>query len=487
MEKISRKERKRLAKREKVLLKNKIELKKWQNYKAPKIPFLYFFYLMVILCMAYVISGIAQNFSSAMQNQVLDTFFGGQEGLSKYTIVLTLCTGISILTFFYRAKADRYGRKPILVINLIGIGIGMFVCFIANKSLPVYIVGLVLIFFFSPCDIQSLYVIEMSSEKYRAFNLALTKAIGTLGVVLIPIVRKYLPGNWQYIFIVPAIMGIIGGISGIFLCKESKTFVEYRIAYLRKDIRQGYKPPKKKSNSSQGGVLSAIKYMINHEELLWLFLACLLFAISSIGQANYAIVMQPDEQTVNSLASYSINSLNDDEVIEALIVYPFFAAAIILINGIVSDKCGRKKATIFACSAGFLSIIFFVAGIRSGWWPHIIGAFLGGFLGSYFAANDTFNVMCSEVAPTNLRSSVMSVLSVSLSIGSFISTLILLLLGKISKNIDIAIIIIIVVAISLAGALALLILKIPETSGRIINKMTGIEEDNSKTKKEKNA
>ncbi len=442
------------------LAKDEIEIKKWSDKKRKIRPHFYIFYAMVIFCLAYIVDEIATNINSVLQNDVFLDFFNSDYTL--YTITLTLCSSIAIFSFFYRPLADKYGRKPFLIINLFGIAIGMFICFIA-PILPIYIIGITILFFFAPCDIQVLYVIETSSDKRRALNLSITKAIGIMGVSVVPMLAAHVEQQgyiWQGAFLAPAIVALLVGIIGILLIQESEVFLDCKISNLEDRIRAAHKRGRKKEiiKNNEGGIIPAIKHMFKNKFFLWLFLAMFVFAISSIGQANYSII----------LSSKEYSPLSDTAIDNALILYPFVCAAIILISGIISDKFGRRMASILNVSVSLISIIFFIFAVRFNWNCWVIGSFLGLFIGGYLSGLDTMNIMCSEESPTALRSSIMSVISVSISAGSFVATAISILFDNLLNNLDISLLVGIMVPPSLCLALFVLLMKIPETKGKAL-------------------
>lgn len=445
--------------------KRKKEMKKWRHELSLPRSRYYLYYFIFILCLAYIIDEIATVINLTVQANVIETFFN--KDLSPYTLTMTLCSSITIFTFFFRVLADRYGRKPFLIINTIGMSLGMFICFLSFNSLPLYIIGVVIINFFIPCDIQVVYILETSKQNRRAFNLALSKAVGTLGICLIPLVRNLFSEKdaFQYIFLIPAIFGFIVGFVGLLFVKESEIFMKERLAYLKRQGRKKKIDPKKekekkKAKDAQGGLIAAIRYMLDNHTLLWLILVVGIFSLCSVGQTNYSIIMLS-----------GTSPMTEAEVSKAIFIYPFIAALIIITNGLVSDKFGRKTASIFTGISTMFSIIFFVVGVKANWNAYLIGIFLGGFLGGYYSTIDTLSVMCSEESPTSLRSSILSIMGVAMSVGSFIATAILLMIDAIIENPDVGLIAVFTVAPALIVALLVLMSKLPETNGKSLESL----------------
>ena len=436
------------------------EKKKWECIQKSKKPKFYFFYLVLILSMAYIIDEIATNINAAIQTEAVTTYFGE---VNKYTLVMSIAATISSVAFLVRSLADRFGRKPFLILNLFGMGVGMLVCFLA-RSLPYYLIGLSINFLFAPFDIQTLYIIEVSSEKRRAMNLSICKAIGMLGITIVPILKNALNiFGWQDAFFVPALLGLLTGILVIFFVRESDVFIADRINQIKLQLRKKPTKNKKKRKAKKDenpSLIDAIKYMFKEKTFLWLCLASLLFGICSIGTANYSLVLKP-------VSEGAITYIDADS---SIALYPFACALIIILNGIISDSLGRKVATIFDSVTAFLGIVFFFIGVVCTWHFALVGIFLGCFMGGYLSGVDTFNVLCSEKSPTMYRSSIMSIINVAIAVGTTIATAIFMTFNAVINNLNVGILIIIVIPISLAGALYVLFRKVPETKGTALDK-----------------
>ncbi len=438
--------------------KYKAELTKLTEEKRTKKPKFYLVYSLIILCLAYMIDEIASNIHGVVQTDAVNEFFA--DNPNAWTIIITIASGISILSFIFRSLADKYGRKPFLYINLFGMSVGMFFCFIA-PNIYLYVIGLVICFFFTPCDIQVLYIVETSSDRRRALNLSFAKAIGIIGISLISVFRKYFTlRGWHGVFLFPSIIGLIVGLLALFFMKETDVFIYNKIKIIKEKIK-----PSKKNNKEvavekkeEAGIITAAKYMINKKVLLWLFVVLFTFSIASAAQANYASVLKP-------LSNEIYEPMSEADYNAVILVYPFSCALIIVLNGLISDLFGRKKASVFDTIIALVGIIYFLFGTRINWNPYLLGVLLGIFIGGYFAGLDTINVICTEVSPTSIRSSVMSILSIASSGGTSVATLILILLREFISPFDMSVFIAILVPPVLAVSLLILLKKIPETKG----------------------
>ena len=107
---------------------------------------------------------------SAMQSEVVTEFFvrgKGMEfntGLAAFTAMSAPLYMMMILMPFYKSLADKYGRKLFLVLNTVGMGIGLGICMNAGGPL-VYICGMLVINFVMYNDMQVMYVMECAPRK----------------------------------------------------------------------------------------------------------------------------------------------------------------------------------------------------------------------------------------------------------------------------------------------------------------------------------
>ena len=90
-------------------------------------------------------------------------------------IVSFIAIPFQALSIFYRPLSDRFGRKIFLVINTLGMSLGMLVIALSH-NLALYVVGAVIIFFFVPHDMQVVYVMESAPAKHRAKIMHCKKA-----------------------------------------------------------------------------------------------------------------------------------------------------------------------------------------------------------------------------------------------------------------------------------------------------------------------
>ena len=68
----------------------------------------------------------------------------------------------------------------------------MLICMVAPN---IYIVGMLVIKFFIPNDVQVMYIMESAPEQHRAKLCSMTKTIAYIGVAGIPFLRMAFMGD----------------------------------------------------------------------------------------------------------------------------------------------------------------------------------------------------------------------------------------------------------------------------------------------------
>ena len=175
-------------------------------------------YLFMVLSLIYIVDEVASTISIQFQSNIINEFFVQNmgmeygEGLSLSSALGFITYPVTLLIVFYRPLADRFGRKPFLVINTFVMGLGLFLVYLSD-NIYIYMLGSSLMGFMVSHDMQCVYILECSSEKKRARNYALIKAVAILGTLLIPLLRETLMQNkserWHLVYLVPAILGFV--------------------------------------------------------------------------------------------------------------------------------------------------------------------------------------------------------------------------------------------------------------------------------------
>ena len=261
----------------------------------------YMIYLFMILALIYITDEMASTISIQFQANIVTEFFVknmGMEygaGLSLFSAIGFISYPVTVLIIFYRPLADKFGRKPFLVINTLCMGLGLFIVYL-SKDIYVYMIGSTLMSFMVSHDMQCVYILECSDEKSRARNYAIVKAVAILGTLLVPLLRATLMQNvserWHVVYLVPAMIGFVMAFFALLFAKETNAFLTKRIEYLKTPIEEREQRSKEEcEQNAQGGILTAVKFAFKHRQLRFLIIACCCFYLASLGTATYSTVM----------------------------------------------------------------------------------------------------------------------------------------------------------------------------------------------------
>lgn len=397
IEKITKTEQKQIAK-----------LQKMQTRSSSK----YFFVLLMLIAIVNILDEVTSNLTVTVQSSFITEFFVNNPFMGKYYTYedgLALHSGIGVFSYvlglftpFYKALADKWGRKPLFAISTFGMALGLLVINLSTSYI-MFLVGFAIISFFMGHDIQIIYILEEAPDKHRAKIYSFLKSFGILGVILIPTLRDMLMGDdatkWRNIFLVPALIGFAAVVLVLIFAKDTKVFISERIAYLSRpyEERQAEKEllkQQKQAQRNQSGVFNGVKYIFSNKDTKMLIISHIIF-----DSAMPAIALYFE-------SSMHRAGMSTSEITKALFMVPVIYATITFLSGFIADKFGRKTTVTgfsITCVVGY---ILFVVGILNGWAPYLIGVLAGLYQGSYWIGRDYMNVMMTEKVPTDIRASV---------------------------------------------------------------------------------
>lgn len=390
--------------------------------------------LFILLCAIYIVDEISSNINSTMQPQVILDLFripGGNVLSREYTKAVGIFTAVSMVSYvfmliapFYKSLADRFGRKPFLILNTFLMGVGMLICMIAPNFI-IYIVGALVITFVKSNDMQVMYIIETAPAKHRAKLCNLTKAVALVSVALIGVFRNlfYDENNlssWRLVFLIPAVMGIAIALICIPLIRETPVFIDRQLKKLgyqgtdQEDEGSGDGPVETvEKKSKDGGVLPALRMIFHDKQLRRILIAAMAFGLVTGITSYYTSVLE---------AARSAGRLTAHTISTVLIIFPFVNGLFTFICGFISDAVGRKKACFIYSVIAMAGLALFVLGARFGASAAVIGLGWGMFIGTIWSTTDTLIlVMPAESTPTGMRASVMGVMSLLLSVALAVS------------------------------------------------------------------
>ena len=453
---------------EKTLKNEKRELERLGKMQHRSSGSRYFLILLVLIAVVNILDEVTSNLTVTVQSSFVTEFFVNNPFMGKYYTYedgLAFHSSIGVFTYvlglftpFYKALADKWGRKPLFAISTLGMATGLLVIYLSSSYI-MFLAGFAIISFFMGHDIQIIYILEEAPDKHRAKIYSFLKSFGILGVILIPTLRDILMGDdatkWREIFLVPALIGFSAVVLVVILAKDTKVFINERIAYLSRPFedRQKEKELKKQhkeAQRNQSGVFNGVKYIFSNKDTKMLIIAHIIFDAAMPAIALYF------ESSMHRAG------MSTGDITKALFMVPVIYAAITFLSGFIADKAGRKTTvTLFSffCVAGY---VLFAAGILNGWNPYLIGSFAGLYQGSYWIGRDYMNVMMTEKVPTDIRASVVGAEGLLVIIGlalGYIATII----GMTAVPILWACLAVSIPAVSVAAIL--FALKVKETKG----------------------
>jgi MFS family permease len=384
----------------------------------------YLLFAMVVLTIIYIVDEITSNMNAAMQPYVLFDLFhittrnvntpeyaGAINKVAPWQVASNL---FLIISPFYKALSDKYGRRIFLMINTVGMGVGMLIV-MTSRSVVQYILGMLFMMFFTPNDMQVLYIMETAPKEKRATYSFIAKGIALISVSLIGVLsRAFLtdadPGSWRTVYLIPVIVAVAIGLGSYFFVRETPVFLDQRIALLSmtpEERRAKAEEDRKNSTAEEGGVFRAVKFIFKNKQLRWILIAGFLFFATTFYTSYYATVLE--------------GAMATEMVASVLIIYPFFNGLITILSGFFSDRLGRKKVCILLGGLALAGLLAFVLACRLGWGPAAAGIAYGCSIGGLWSMSDTIILtMPAESSPSGMRSSVMGTISVMIGAGMFV-------------------------------------------------------------------
>ena len=365
--------------------------------------------IMVILTIIYVVDEITSNINLMRPYMIFDLFRipGADAASDEYASAVSKMAVTSIPTYlfmflmpFYKSFSDRYGRKIFLVINTIGMGLGMLICMVAPNYVW-YIIGVVLYGFFTPNDMQVIYIMEVAPKERRATYCSVSKGIALLSVSLIGVLRRifYDPSDlttWRLVFLVPVAVALIVGAASIFLLRETPVFLQRKIEEI-----EGTEAPVEDETAEQAGDYSlreTFRYMFRNAQIRTLLIILTIF-MCAVALTGYAS---------ETMLAYG---MTDDGMNMFYTVEPIVYAVFAFFSGFLTDWLGRKKSGILFGVLAIVGEIVFVLAAVFGAGPIVLAVANGLMYGGLWSFSDLlYIVVPSESVPTERRVSVVSLL-----------------------------------------------------------------------------
>ncbi len=391
------------------------EIRKWEKEKARPRTNLYLAYLVFIITLIYTTDEIASQIGMLMKTEIANDLFArfGAGSVSALELLGMLGLPFQIIGLLYRPLADKLGRKLFLIINTFGMSIALLTIYL-SQNVALYFIGACLVQFFIPHDMHVVYIMETTPPKHRARIYSSVKFVATLGIMLVPLLRRFLmqdTSQWRNVYLIPALVGLATSFLALLTAKETDAFLDARLAYLKEEPSADASPDRTNANpTAQGGLFAALKFAMKHCQLRWLYITAALANIGFLGTINYQVILSYGfaDGFYGSFTEEIMNLVSLGPVTQALFLFPTGCAFSQLIMGFISDSKGRKAAALTVTANCLAAFLGFTLGASFGLSPYLVGFLCGACIGSYYSLNDIIIMMVGESAPTSLRSSAMS-------------------------------------------------------------------------------
>jgi len=374
----------------------------------------YLFLFLFIITIVYLVDEVTTNIGKFMELDVAVAFFGGAGTYDAATttgLIGTLITAVAGCAMFLRPLADRFGRKLFLFIYTFGMSIAMGIIGIAT-NIPGWVIGTVLIQVCIPHDMQQVYIQECAPKEKRGTYFSVIKGLATLGLIIVPILRIAFnvdsePNNWRLVYYGTAIVGLVAVILAVIFMRESDVYIDNRLKQLRMTEEEKIIAKKEKSDEAKrGGVINGFIYIFKHKQLRWITISMMFAMMAYVLTDHYSAIMG-----LNYLESKGMDCISDNYrdpavskiVTDAIFFYPIGCGIVEFLPGIIADKLGRKKTSIFFGVGALVFYVLFYLGSIENWPSYFNGLFLGAACGAVWSFGDLLLLMISESSETNLR------------------------------------------------------------------------------------
>jgi len=415
----------------------------------------YTYYTLFVLGMMNIIDIFTSNAGPLVASFVVDEFFisrGVAENVAyaQYGAAMALLSLFFILGLAVRFIADRYGRRPALIINIIGMTIGAIITILSQDFLTFFI-GAIFGAVFLTADIQMLLMNEECPAEKRSQFVTSVMIMGLVGALLVIFMRYlFMSGvnpNWRALYFLTFIGGIIVTILAIFTLKESSI-------YLTMKAQRAANPEKMQKRESFAKAMKSVFKLQNFRTIVLILMVGILGVLGGFTARAY---WEPYMSQ-----NFTFNEVNIIYIVRYLISIPYG-----IMIGRINDKIGRKAGlyTTLICAPVFLILCLLTISLGN---VIITGLFYGLFIYSIWLTPTTTGTMINELTPTQYRGtvSIFSLLFAYVLIAAFTIFFAIMVLW-----LSFEIIFIISVVPGCLIAMLIVIKKLPETKATDLTKV----------------
>ena len=301
----------------------------------------YMILLILILGLGHVLDEYSTLAPGMIRSSMIDEFFVSigwktqDEALQLMNMLQMTTMFIMIGATLFKSLQDRFGRRIIFIISIFGMMLGTLVM-ILSQGFWGYFVGSMISTFFIFNDMQYIYIQEETPARKRAQFFSYAKILGLVGLLLVPLVRSFtvVEGNenWRPVLYPPLIIGVVVLVLSLLFLKETRAYL------IMKKEREESSGEKEKALSLKEAFY-ALRKMPTWDQVKWLTILSSLFMIFAMLNQGYSEIFM--DQAGVSLADRNL----------VLTVSTIFVGVAYFVNGLITDKIGRRASMIINGSA----------------------------------------------------------------------------------------------------------------------------------------
>ncbi len=206
----------------------------------------YLLFMAVVIILVSLMDAFVTPLPGTLQSSISAEFLGG---LPVNTQDMILAFGSAFFSvglwfvFFFQYYSDKYGRKNLLFVTVIGISLAL-IGVVLSSNYFMYIIFMLFLSFFFNSDIWMIYVNESVKMKKRVKYTYYVLLFGVFGSLLMNINRMIFIANpnpigWRGITLFPMLLGIPLSIVIMLKLKESPKFESVKSYSAKKSFKQG--------------------------------------------------------------------------------------------------------------------------------------------------------------------------------------------------------------------------------------------------------
>ncbi len=351
-------------------------------------------YSVLLLGLINLVDVFHSNVDNIVVSVVVDEFLiskGVPENVAyaQYGMAMSLLTIFMLIALAIRYIADRYGRKPALIINVTGMALSSLLCIFA-QNFWTYILGVLFGAIFLSADIQMLLINEECPKEKRGIYVAVVRIFGLIGPVLVLLFRFLFMSdsnaNWRVLYLLPLTFGLVITVLAIFTLKESSVYLTMKAQ------RAAHPEMQQVKKESFVQAMKNIRKLKNFRLIIATFIVGVLAVLGGFVYGSY---MEPYLSQ-----NFTFNEVTFIWLLRFLAGIPLSAFI-----GKINDKVGRKAGLYTHLISIPVFLVLCIISVRAGDFI-LTGIFFGLFIGALWSTPITAGIIIAELTPTKYRGTI---------------------------------------------------------------------------------